>query len=207
VVFERAHPEAQAVVPPEADSAEQTALALALAERGVNPATVRVTVAGFPAEQIRAQLEVFDWLVARQDPKVSRNPPGFLVRAIQGSYAPPRDFVRPAERARREAAAAERQRRGEVRSRQRSERAAAKEAEQQRVIAGFWQSLSAEARTGAEVEALAAASALQRTLMGQGGSAAVACRTALLEGYVLRRLGTECPPPPVGVVQRLRRRG
>ena len=206
VVFDRANPQAKPELQPGADTAGLGTLALALTERGVNPATARVTAHGFPAEEIRAQLEVFDWLVARQDPKVSRNPPGFLVRAIQGSYAPPRDFVRPAERAQQATAAAERQRRGEARSCQRSERAAAKEAEQQRVIAGFWQSLSAEARTGAEVEALAAASALQRTLMGQGGSAAVACRTALLDGYVLRRLGTG-GPSPVGAVQRPRSRG
>ena len=36
---------------------------------------------------------------------------------------------------------------------------------------------------------LAEATALQRTLLRRGGSGAAACRTALLEGYTLRRLG------------------
>ncbi len=58
-------------------------LGAALVERGVGPAMAREIARRFPPPHILAQLEVFDWLLARQDPKVSRNPPGFLVRAIQ----------------------------------------------------------------------------------------------------------------------------
>ncbi len=187
VVFERATGEARPnPEPPEA--AGNATLAAALAGRGVTPPTARELARRFPPVQIQAQLEVFDWLVARQDPKVSRNPPGFLVRAIQGGYVPPRDFVSRAEQARREQAVAGRQQRCAERQRQRQARAAAKEAERQAAIAGFWQSVPEGERTRLETEALAQASGLQRALLRRGGSAAAACRTALLEGYVLRRL-------------------
>ncbi len=55
-------------------------------------------------------------------------------------------------------------------------------------MAGFWQSLSADESARVAAEALAEASALQRGLLRRGGSAAVACRTALFDAYVLRRL-------------------
>ena len=156
---------------------------------GVTLATAGDIARRFPAPHILTQLEVFDWLMARQDPRVSRNPPGFLVRAIQGGYAPPRDFVSRAECARRQQAADERKRRGEARQLQRQAQAAARETEQQTAIAGFWQALSDAEKARVEGEALAEATALQRTLLRRGGSGAAACRTALLESYALRRLG------------------
>jgi hypothetical protein len=187
-VFERAT--AEAVDGPDVDDTAHTkALSAALAERGVTLATACDIARRFPAPHILTQLEVFDWLMARQDPKVSRNPPGFLVRAIQGGYAPPRDFVSRAECARRAQAANERKRRGEARQRQRQAQAAARETEQQTAIAGFWQALSYGEKTRMDGEALSKATALQRTLLRRGGSGAAACRTALLEGYALRRLG------------------
>ena len=188
VVFERASAEAAGGPDPE-ETADTQALSAALAERGVSLATAGDIARRFPASHIQTQLEVFDWLMARQDPKVSRNPPGFLVRAIQGGYAPPRDFVSRAECARREQAANERKRRGEARQRQRQAQVADRETEQQTAIAGFWQALSDAEKARKEGEAMAEATALQRTLLRRGGSGAAACRTALLEGYALRRLG------------------
>lgn len=188
VVFEKATAKPTTHAP---DSADTEALAAALAARGVTPATARKTARRFPPEQIEAQLEVFDWLVARQDPKVSRNPPGFLMRAIQDGYGPPRDFVSRALRTQREQEAAACQRRAEESRRARETQAAAQETARQIAVAQFWQSLSREEKARLETEALAQASALQRSLVKRGGSAALACRTALLDGYVWQLLQTK----------------
>jgi len=66
-----------------------------LVERGITPSTARPTVAAHSSDRIQAQLEVFDWLVAQKDRKVSRNPPGFLMASIKGEYAPPKGFRQP----------------------------------------------------------------------------------------------------------------
>ena len=185
VVFEQATEE---TTPNPQNSAATEALAAALAERGVAPATARETARRFPPEQIAEQLEVFDWLVARQDAKVSRNPPGFLMRAIQDGYGPPRDFVSRAVQTRREQEATTRQRRAEERRREREAKETAKESARQTAVAQFWQSLSSEEKTRVETEALAQASGLQRSLMKRGGSVADACRTALLDRYAFQRI-------------------
>jgi hypothetical protein len=53
---------------------------------------------------------------------------------------------------------------------------------------GYLQPLSDGEKTREKGEALTEATALQRILLRRGGSGAAACRTALLEGYALRRL-------------------
>ena len=187
VVFEKATEETTSNA---LDSAATEALADALTERGVTPTTARATVRRFPLEVITAQLEVFDWLVARQDAKVSRNPPGFLMRAIQDGYGAPRDFVSRAVQTQREQEAAARQREADQRRHERETQAAAQESARQTAVAQYWQSLSNEGKMRAETEALARASGLQRSLLKRGGSAATACRTALLDAYAWQRLQT-----------------
>jgi hypothetical protein len=91
VLFEAA--QAQVPVPPPVQPNESAALKAALMERGVSPTAAQDTVTQYPLDRIRSQLEVFDWLMAQRDAKVSKNPPGFLVASIRGEYAPPRGFV------------------------------------------------------------------------------------------------------------------
>ncbi len=158
-------------------------LVSALVERGVTRTAARRTVRRFPAERIASQLEVFDWLVARADPKVARNPPGFLVRAIQEAYEPPREFESRAEAARRAEAAAQRGRQREATRRQRATRREREELARAAALEAFWESLPTEARARREAEALVGATPLQRTLLAGGGRAAVATRQALLDAY------------------------
>ena len=87
---------------------DASALIKALVERGVTPSTAEQTVASNPADRIKAQLEVFNWLVAQKDPKVSRNPAGFLISSIKSEYSPPKAFLSREEHAARQAKAAER---------------------------------------------------------------------------------------------------
>jgi len=156
-------------------------LVSALVERGVTRTAARRTVRRFAAERIAAQVEVFDWLVARADSKVARNPPGFLVRAIQEAYEPPREFVSRAEAARRAEATAQRRRQREATRQARATRREREELARSAALEAFWESLPTEERARREAEALAAATPLQRSLLAGGGRAAVATRQALLD--------------------------
>ena len=80
----------------------------ALIARGVTASTAEQTAANYPAERIMTQLEVFDWLVEQKDPKVSRNPAGFLITAIKSEYVPPKGFEGREARERKVKQAAER---------------------------------------------------------------------------------------------------
>ena len=95
-------------------------LAKELVDRGVSPSTARDLVLGTPDEPIpsdrepviRKQIEVFDWMKGSSaEWNKIKNPPGFLVGAIQNDYAPPRGFEAVAEKEARKAWEQEAQRR------------------------------------------------------------------------------------------------
>lgn len=171
-------------------AADGKKLAKALIERGLAATTARELIETYAAERITRQIEVFDWLMAQQDRKVSRNPPGFLVSAIKGEYAPPRSFVTHAERARREQESAEQHHQRETLRRKRQQMQQAQERDREKQMQAFWQSLSAEQRLQMESEAIAQAPKLQRRLIRNGGSGGNAAIKAALDAYVLRQLGT-----------------
>ncbi len=77
---------------------ESSALAEALAARGVTPRTAAELVASHPPGRLRTKLEVFDWLVKNEDKRVGKNPAGYLVSSIRADYQAPDDFA-PAARA------------------------------------------------------------------------------------------------------------
>ena len=184
VVFQRAEGDSNPQ-PPQVDEPAEP-LVEALIVRGVSPSTARNTVKQFPATRIEPQLEVFDYLVAQKDAKVSRNPPGFLISAIRGEYAPPRDFLSHEEMARRKEEAEQRRAR-EARRREQQELAArAKEEAQQRAIEQFWRALSALERERMEQDALIRTSPAQHKMLDQGGTLAAATRKAMLDAYALR---------------------
>lgn len=185
VVFEKGEP-VQSNSPNDEPS---EGLIAALMERGVSPSTARTTVRQFTGERIQAQLEVFDYLVAQKDAKVSRNPPGFLLSAIRGEYAPPKDFLDHAaqERHQREA---EQRRARESRHREQQQAAVrAKEEAREMAIRRFWQTLSATERERAEQDALNQTSPVQRKMLEQGGTLAAATRKAVLNAFALRLIG------------------
>ena len=163
-------------------------LAAALAERGVTASSARAVCAEFPEERIRTQLEVFDWLVAQKDQRLTRNPAGFLVSSIRSEYAPPRAFVSQAEQARRAAAAAERAQKAEARAQRLAEDERARAEAKESAVAGFWAALSPEERTRLEAEALATAQPSEHRLLRQGGLVARTVREKLLDAYALQCL-------------------
>ena len=158
----------------------------ALIVRGVAPSTARNTVKQFPASRIQPQLEVFDYLVGQKDAKISRNPPGFLISAIRGEYAPPKDFLSHEEMARQKEETEQRRAR-EARRRELQEIATqAKEEAQQCAIEQFWRAHSALERERMEQDALTQVGPVQRKMLDQGGTLAAATRKALLDAYALR---------------------
>ena len=54
-------------------------------------------VSRFSADEITAKLEEFDFLMAKQDKKVSKSPPGYLITSIHDRYAVPQGFLPKAE--------------------------------------------------------------------------------------------------------------
>ena len=186
VIFEKAQPKGEAR--PKAAADDSRLLIQALIQRGVTPSTAEQTVASFPAERIRRQLEVFDWLVSKKDPKVSRNPAGFLVSSIKSEYVAPRGFVSREEDERRQAQIAAKKRRAEERAKELADKEEAQHMAREGAIQTFWQALSAEERLRLEAEAIDQASSVQRELLGRGGSFATAARKSILDSFALRSL-------------------
>ena len=96
--------------PPAPESPESSSLAELRAElhaRGVTLATAVDLTREYPAERIKAKIEVFDWLVERKDKRVAKSPAGYLVKSIQVDYSPPKGFVSKEEEARRKQAQAQ----------------------------------------------------------------------------------------------------
>jgi hypothetical protein len=136
---------------------------------------------------------VFDWLRTRKDPRVARNPAGFLISAIKDHYGVPPEYHAAQEQAIQALRFDEHQRR---REQQQHQHRAAQDAEDQarrERIDQFWKSLSPEERQRQEQAALAQASALQRTLLAQGGSFARLSRQTVLDAFALGRLAQGVP--------------
>ena len=186
VVFEKARPGSK---PRDKSSMNGTSpLIQALVQRGVSASTAEQTVSSYPAERIEAQMEVFDWLISNRDPKVSRNPAGFLISSIKSEYTPPKGFVSREERDRRQAQAAERKRRQEERARALAAKEEARRQAREEAVHRFWRSLSEEERIRAEEEAISQANSLERDVLERGGAFAASTRKSLLDTYALRVL-------------------
>jgi hypothetical protein len=123
-----------------------------LVAQGVNRNVARELVQQAPAERIQRQLEVFEWMRARNDKRVAKNPPGFLVSAIRGDFLVPSDYARP-------------QHRTPVRA---ATKAAvppdAERSEARAVVESFWNGLPAEEK--GRIESAAMSSAVPHLLQG-----------------------------------------
>lgn len=167
-------------------STESGTLTAALVKRGVTPSTADEVIRQHPVEQIKKQLEVFDWLVAQQDGKVSRNPPGFLVSAIRGGYMPPANFVKQQQDADSLRLAADRKRRVEECIAKRAKLRDAEQRQRERSVAEFWQSLSEDAKRRTTEEAMRQALPGQRLLAEDSGKVGETARQGILEAYLLK---------------------
>jgi hypothetical protein len=132
-------------------------LEAALIARGVTPATAVELVETFPAEQIRARVDAFDWLTEAKDRRISKSPGGYLAASIRKGYAAPKGFESQADRAHRLAAEAEQRRQAEARKRRSEAEQRAREQAERARIDGYWDSLSPGAREALTADALAEA--------------------------------------------------
>ncbi len=174
---------APAVLQPESELLKQ-----ALIERGVTPSTAQKTMATAELERVRSQLEVFDWMMAHRDRRISKNPAGFLVSSIRSEYATPKGFVSREDRAEEERRTAERRQRTEERARAEVARREAQERARREAIDEFWRRQSADERRRLEAEALREARTLERELVEQGGAFAEGARQVILDAYALKSL-------------------
>ena len=193
VVFERrrataipAAPKSVVPAPPLPRTPEQELVA-----RGVTPATASRLAAAADPERLAQHLEVFDWMAENADPRVGRNPAGFLVKSIRDNYAPPKGFETKADRERksRAAAEAERARRDEAsEAKMKGEREDARRKAERVHVDQFLAALGPEDRREFEARALKAASEEDRRRASDGLFGDIMKRL-LVEQQILR----ECP--------------
>lgn len=162
----------QQSTPPQA---EPPPLVSELVSRGVTKPTASDLVQRHPAETIQQKIDVFDWMVEKQDKRIARSPEGYLVKSISDDYKAPKGFVAKAERQRQ----AEAKRQADHAAAEDRRRQKAEEARQQercREEDAYWSKLTPTAQSELEAKALAAASetardtylTLKRQRMGDG---------------------------------------
>ena len=80
--------------------AEAAALASELQKRGISKSQSQKLSKHYPDRMV-AKLQMFDLLLEQQSPLIQKNPAGWLVRAIQEDYQPPKEQMRGQERQKR----------------------------------------------------------------------------------------------------------
>ena len=124
-----------------------------LVTRGVTLSKAAELVAGRALERIRVKLEVYDWMLATKDKRVTKSPVGYLVKSIEDDYSDPKGFETKADRDKREAAKQEQERReAEAKSRQKAEQARERTIHDK--VTKHWNNLSVAAQGQLDVEAL-----------------------------------------------------
>lgn len=170
------------------DGYEHGALSDALVHRGVTSAVANRLVRGHPAEHIRRQLDGFDRLQEARDARASKNPAGFLVRAIRDNFTlelkPP--AVPPSSE------------KGTTSGSEHTRRVPAPEVDRNReAILAYWNALTPVDQNVLEREALATATGAPAEYYRTNptGPLAQAFRRQVVEDFVRRKLReTEQPP-------------
>jgi hypothetical protein len=135
---------------------EPTGLEKELVERGVTRSVAADLVRDFPADRIRHQIAVVDWL-GETKPKRVKDLGAYLADAIRKDFGSPAGFRSRAERAEAEVAARAQQ---DQQEQARQSKARAREVEAR--IAGYWKGLTPAERTALEAAALAGAAPADR---------------------------------------------
>ena len=137
--------------------AEPPALAIELINRGLTKATVTDLVQRHPADFIQLKIDVFDWLLEKQDKRVAKSPAGYLFKSINDDYAAPKGFVSKAEQ-RQQQEARQAKERTDAEERRRKHEQAARERAESEAIAAYRNALTPDELAQHEADAIAAAS-------------------------------------------------
>jgi hypothetical protein len=138
------------------DKSDEPALVTELIRRGVSAKTAAKLVRAHPAKLIDQQIEVFDWLVEKQDKRVATSPAGYLVSSIPDEYAIPKGFTSKAERQRQLEARQAREREAAEKRRREQEDQARQQADNKAVLE-HRKKLTPEQLSELEADALAKA--------------------------------------------------
>jgi hypothetical protein len=164
---------------------EPTGLEKELVERGVTRSVAADLVRDFPADRIRRQVEVVDWL-RETKPKRVKDVGAYLADAIRKDFAPPAGFRSRAERAEAETTA-----RAQQEQQEQARHAKAREREERDRIRAYWEALPPERRAALEAEALEQAAPADRAAYETATAPQVKkmLLTALRDTLIRRRLG------------------
>lgn len=158
-----------------------------LVDRGVSQSSAATLVRTIPEEKIREKLSFFDWMKAKNDPRIQRSPAGFLYRAIKDDFSPPEDYLRAT------AKKPEPPKRKPVERPEPSSHLAAEHA----AITKFWQDLSQAEQQRIEEELVAAAPPFLREQYLEGrqeqGLLFRTVRQAMINQYVKAQLAANGP--------------
>jgi DNA-binding transcriptional regulator YiaG len=81
------------------ETEQQEDVVAALTQRGIYEKVAKKLAHKYPAERVREKVGIHDWLKRRNPRALSRNAAGWLVRAIEGDWPPPRSYVADREEA------------------------------------------------------------------------------------------------------------
>ena len=171
-------------------------LVMELAKRGVSDKTAADLVAKHPAETIRLKIEVFDWLVEKQDKRVAKSPEGYLVKSITDDYKTPKGFTSAADRQKRQEATRQQQQ-ADTEERRRKQEVDAQARREKELISGYWDSLSKEQQAAHDDGAIAQADAEALKLIEPGPMKRFGM-TLLRDGYTRKLLEAQGKLPPSG---------
>ncbi|MBX9626145.1 MAG: replication initiator protein A [Gemmataceae bacterium] len=138
-----------------------------LVQRGVTPATAAELVDAHSVERLRTKLEVFDWLAENRDPRLSKNPAGYLVQSIRDDYVPPKGFEPAAEREAKKRATEERRARQQEAQARRVAEEEAKRAAERAPVELYWNALTPDQQRELEAEAVRTADPWVREKLAQ----------------------------------------
>jgi hypothetical protein len=164
---------------------EPTGLEKELIDRGVTRSVAAELVRDVPADRIRRQVEVVDWLRETKPQRV-KDLGAYLAEAIRKDFAAPAGFRGRAERAAAAATArAQQDRQGQAR------RAQAREREERDRVRAYWEALPPERRAALEAEALAGADPADRAAYEAAAAPPVRrlLRAGLRDAHLRRLLG------------------
>jgi hypothetical protein len=173
---------------------ETPPLVLELTKRGVTLKSAADLVQKHAADSIHAKIEVFDWLVAKQDKRVAKSPEGYLVKSICDDYKQPKGFVTSAEQQRQNDAKTAKARKEAEALRQRRQEEA-RELAERKAIADFWESRTPEQQE--EVDAAWKAQCDPAKLAQERGPFKKMGEQLRREEYIRQLLATQAASTPV----------
>jgi hypothetical protein len=173
---------------------ETPPLVAELTKRGVTLKSAADLVQKHAADSIHAKIEVFDWLVAKQDKRVAKSPEGYLVKSICDDYKQPKGFVTSAEQQRQNDAKTAKARKEAEALRQRRQEEA-RELAERKAIADFWESRTPEQQE--EVDAAWKAQCDPAKLAQERGPFKKMGEQLRREEYIRQLLATQAASTPV----------